>query len=215
MFRDMQCLASGTDYPSRDEVIQILEAYKSVDRTQHDVAAFHRIKEKWEEPGTLSLWSSQLLSTLDAAFKREILPDPRPPFDQQLLEEGQWANVSLYRSWSKTKENYSMEIHKAVLSEAHRLKERDIMAGRIPDLDAHEPTSSLEVGGSQKYLQGVEGRIAFYYGNPERSAFPLPTDSMILFLNNAFCAVPNAFIEVREHTEAHCLSISGPHLYEY
>lgn len=196
MFRDMQCLTSETDYPSREEVLEILEAHRSVNRTQRDIAAFHRISKEWEKPGTLSLWSSQFLSMLDSVFKREILSNPHPPFDQQLLEEGPGTNIGLYRAWSKKKESYSIEIHKAVLSEEHRLKERDIMAGRMPDMDVHDPTPSLQIGASETYLKGVQGRIAFYYGNPDRFAFPLPTESMILFLENAFCAVPNAFIEV-------------------
>lgn len=194
----MEYLISDAPFPGREEVEGILSAYASPKRSLKDEKRFQSLECAWKEPGALLKWTCSFLDDLDGSFNGHILArGSAPPFPNHLLEEGVGSINALRGLWTKQKGIYYEDLQKKLVCEQHRLKERDIMSGRVVEKDDAVPPSSLQLGADNSYLVGMDGRLAFYFGHPEWISLPLPTSSMIEFLDASFSQSSGAIEEVR------------------
>lgn len=201
LFQDMERLISDEPFPGKEEVENILSAYARSDRSPKDEERFQNLEDAWNQPGQLSAWPSHFLDRVNSTFDKHILkPDAVHPFPNHLMQEGACSIHALQALWSAAKKAYHEELQTDVIFERHRLKEQDIMSGSVVEEADGTLPSSLSLGSGRSYLAGTDGRLAFYFGRPERMSLPLPTTSMISFLNSSFSQSPGAITEVRRRT---------------
>lgn len=195
----MEHLISDAPFPSREEVESILAAYDLPDRSLEDEKRFESLEEAWSQRGSLSRWPSTFPDRLDKTFSKNILlSNSTWPYPNYILEEGEGSINALQGLWKAVKMVYHDNIQLDVITEQHRLKERDIMSGRLVEDEDDAPLpSSLQAGGGPLYLSGMDARLAFYYGHPKWKSSPLPTASMVMFLDESLSQSPCAIEEVR------------------
>lgn len=194
-------LISEEPFPGKEEVEKIISRYTRPNRSPRDKERFQSLEDAWDRSGPLSKWPSTFLDQLDATFIKHIVkPDQHRPFPNHLLEEGAGSIDALRSLWVPIKGAYHEELQMDVVREQHRLRERDITSGRVVEEVDAAPPSSLLVGAEKSYLKGMDGRLAFYFGHPERISFPLPTASMVAFLDASFEQSHCAIEEVLAYT---------------